>query len=533
MRIVKSLITTLLLLLSVATTLQAENTPDIPKNRNNSNTLEVKPQSGEKWWGLVVDPDNIALPFEMPFTINTATLGPTLYKANMMLSNRGRYIWSDTPLTVAYDGKKFRITPPEGSTSPTLHKSGRTLREAYLMCCHKNFPPQQLTAPEVLFGGPIYELGGEDALLYTQADVEAFAEMLTRRGAPAGTILLPMGWSSPSGAPIFDLEAFPTPKEMVAKLHSEGWRVMLTVTPYIMAAGRGFQQSRKSGQLMCDTSGHPTVFQTRLGYTACRNLTPQCAKALNTALISLQNNMGIDGFYLDCLDALPLLGDQPDELERFLTTWHSVGEGLGAVVLCTPSTHQLGGAASSVTTSRTASWESLAEGVEIAVEASLLGFQRTCVAADLDFPTDSPESVASHENLILRTAQLAASLPIAIIPYALWSISNHQAVEELLKWRAEVGPYYLSLAKQSATSAEPTLRHLEYQYPRTGFTNARDQFMIGDRYLVAPVVQEGSRRMVRLPKGKWQDDQGRIIKGPRVIDTNVADGKMAIFKVAK
>ena len=134
---------------------------------------------------------------------------------------------------------------------------------------------------------------------------------------------------------------------------------------------------------------------------------------------------------------------------------------------------------------------------------------------------------------MLRTAQLAAMLPVAIIPYALWSIDDREAVDALLKWRAEMGTYYLELARQSTTSAEPIVRHLEYQFPRTGFTNSRDQFMIGDRYLVAPVIDDSSKRMVRLPKGRWQDQGGRIIKGPRVIDADVSGSKMAIFKAVK
>ena len=526
MKFHKALISTLLLTLlcSVSAFAGQNDTTPAAKNNKNAAALEVKLQSGEKWWGLVVNTGNIALPFEIPFTINTATLSPTLYKANMLLSNRGRYVWSPTPLTVSFDGKKLSVVANGSAQAPTVQKSGRTLREAYLVCCHKNFPPKELSAPELLFGAPIYELGGEDALLYTQADVEAFADMLAQRGAPNGTILLPMGWNSPSGAPTFDLEAFPTPKEMVERLHAKGMKVMLTVTPYVMAAGRGYQQSRKAGALLCDTAGEPTVFQTRMGYTACRNLTPESALQINGALKKLKQELGVDGFYLDCLDALPLLNDQPDKLEQYLTTWHSVGNDLGAVILCTPSSSQLGEAASSVTTSRTASWSSLQAGLETAVEASLLGFSRTCIAADLDFGGEG------NDPLVLRTAQLAAMLPIAIIPYSVWSLSHTETVDALLDWRAEMGPYYLSLARQGVTSAEPIIRQLEYQFPRTGFTNCRDQFMIGDKYLVAPVVEEGSRRMVRLPKGKWEDSGGRVFKGPRVIDVDVSSGKMAIFK---
>ena len=54
--------------------------------------------------------------------------------------------------------------------------------------------------------------------------------------------------------------------------------------------------------------------------------------------------------------------------------------------------------------------------------------------------------------------------------------------------------------------------------------------MIGNRYLVAPVISDTQGRMVRLPKGKWKDAEGRKIKGPRVIDVALKDGEVAIFE---
>ena len=55
--------------------------------------------------------------------------------------------------------------------------------------------------------------------------------------------------------------------------------------------------------------------------------------------------------------------------------------------------------------------------------------------------------------------------------------------------------------------------------------------MIGPKWLVAPVVGDSGVRMVRLPKGRWKEiGSGRIIKGPRVIDVDVSDGKTPIYE---
>ena len=486
---------------------------------------EIKIQNGEKWWGLVVNPSLVALPFEGALEIDGSALSPVNYTANMMLSNRGRYVWSKEPLKVSFDGKRILVsTSSADGEAVAVEKSGRSLREAYLMCCHKNFPPREVGAAAVLFESPIYELGGEESLLYTSEDALEFAEMLADRGAPKGTILLPQGWNSPSGAITFDPEAYPNAKEMIEKLHAQGMKVMLTVTPYIMAAGRGFQQMRKDGRLITDSDGQPIVFESRMGYTACRTLSAEGVKGLNESLRTLQREYGVDGFYFDCLDAMTLLGDNPARLVEFLASWHTASEGIDVAIYSSPMGQQLGGIASSLSTTRDYTWEALEESLERAIDASVLGFTRTSLAADLNYHKNAP-------SLILRTASLSALLPVAIVPYAVWSLEDTKPFCSLLEWRAEQGGYYLSLAEQGASSAEPIIRHLEYQFPRTGFSNARDEFMIGSKWLVAPVVCDSGVRMVRLPKGKWQEvGSGRIIKGPRVIDVDVSDGQTPIYE---
>lgn len=486
------------------------------------NSEEIKIQNGEKWWGLVVDPSNISLPFEGSFVINTSEFAPTLYKANMLISSRGRYLWSEKPITVSFDGKKLTVTPAEGE-KVKIEKSGRSLRESYLMCCHKHFPPKEIGAAATLFEKPIYELGGEGALLYTQQDVLDFATMLSERGAPKGTILLPVGWNSTSGAMVFDSEAYPTPKTMIEELHSKGMKVMLTVTPYVMAAGRGFQRYRNDNRLLTGADGAPLIFQSRLGYTACRALTPEDIYTMKAELQTLQNEYKVDGFYFDSLDAIDILAEDSERVESLLEAWATASEGFEVAIYSHPIGRQLSNVATSVSTSRNYTWDVLAKSLENAINASVLGFSRTSLAADLNFE--------DNEKLILRTASLATLLPVAIIPYSVWDVENTESLCKLLQWRTEQGNYILSLAQQGATTAEPIIRHLEYQFPRTGFSNCHDEFMIGGKWLAAPAVGSTDVRMVRLPKGKWKDlHSDRTFKGPRVIDVDISDGHTPLFE---
>ena len=68
-------------------------------------------------------------------------------------------------------------------------------------------------------------------------------------------------------------------------------------------------------------------------------------------------------------------------------------------------------------------------------------------------------------------------------------------------------PYYYDLFWEEEHTGWPILRPLVFQYeddPETWEMN--DQFLIGDRILAAPVLQQGvRRRMVYLPEGVWYD----------------------------
>jgi sulfoquinovosidase len=66
-------------------------------------------------------------------------------------------------------------------------------------------------------------------------------------------------------------------------------------------------------------------------------------------------------------------------------------------------------------------------------------------------------------------------------------------------------PDFLSLAQEAAETGAPILRHLMLVFPKDAESRRMsDQFMIGDKLLVAPVVTEGATaRTVYLPPGAW------------------------------
>ena len=74
---------------------------------------------------------------------------------------------------------------------------------------------------------------------------------------------------------------------------------------------------------------------------------------------------------------------------------------------------------------------------------------------------------------------------------------------------------------------------MEYAFPRNGFADCNDQFMIGTKYLVAPVLDDSGRRLVRFPRGVWVDQEGRRYRGPLVAEVDCSNGMIPCFELSK
>lgn len=82
-----------------------------------------------------------------------------------------------------------------------------------------------------------------------------------------------------------------------------------------------------------------------------------------------------------------------------------------------------------------------------------------------------------------------------------------QIYRKYVKLRYQWIPYYYDLFFEGEKTGEPIMRPLVYHYEKDETAKTcNDEFMIGDRILVAPVVSQGmTRRMVYLPAGEWYD----------------------------
>ena len=96
-----------------------------------------------------------------------------------------------------------------------------------------------------------------------------------------------------------------------------------------------------------------------------------------------------------------------------------------------------------------------------------------------------------------------------------------------------MGSEILEMAKEAAKSGEPIVRHMEYAYPHQGYAGITDQFLLGSRILVAPVLEKGARnRTVVFPEGKWVGDDGSMVEGPARKDIAVPLERLPWFRLS-
>jgi alpha-glucosidase (family GH31 glycosyl hydrolase) len=120
--------------------------------------------------------------------------------------------------------------------------------------------------------------------------------------------------------------------------------------------------------------------------------------------------------------------------------------------------------------------------------------------------------------LFVRWAQSGTFFPViqySLLPNRVLDKEHLRLCMDMIELRKRMGPELLTLAQDAARTGEPIMRYMAYNFPEAGLEEALDQFMLGEKFLIAPVLQKGqTRRLVRFPSGKWKGDDGSVVQGP-------------------
>ncbi|OAS14807.1 glycoside hydrolase family 31 protein [Paenibacillus oryzisoli] len=494
---------------------------------------------GEYWWGGRVS-DGTSMPFgRSQFSADLAKASGANQAAPLLISNKGRYIWSEEPF--AFEINQERLAILRGASRITVGEGHGNLQGAYKHASRTFFPPVPIIPEELLFTAPQYNLWIE--LLYepTQEKVLQYAKDVLACGMPPGVIMIDDNWHEPYGTWTFHTGRFPDPKSMVDELHALGFKVMVWVCPFVSPDSITFRKLESTGILLRDQHGKTTIRKWWNGYSAVLDCTnPTAVEWIHGQLDVLQDEFGIDGFKLDAGD---LEFYEGDDLSFVKTTPNGQSEAWAKVGLKYPLNEyracwKLAGQPL-VQRLKDKQHEWTGNGLDCLIPdglaQGLLGYAYSC--PDMIGGGEFMSFLSSEKldpELIVRSAQCSALFPMMQFSAAPWRILDEKHLRycvEAAQLHAAFGEEILKLAKESAVTGEPILRHMAYEFPEEGLETITDQFMLGSTLLVAPVVVKGARaRDVVLPAGTWVGDDGLIVSGPQKVNIEVPLGRLPYYR---
>ncbi|MCL2561765.1 MAG: glycoside hydrolase family 31 protein [Rikenellaceae bacterium] len=502
---------------------------------------EILLYENEAWYGGAV-----GIGERMPFAASFGEFDLSRQNANnqnvpLLISSSGRYIWSDRPFSFERRDRSLVVRSHHEIIEPVT--AGRTLREAYMAAMRKHFPPSGKRPPEEFFTAPQYNTWIELAYDQNQRDILRYAEGIVASGLPAGVLMIDDNWMRYYGNFDFRAEKFDDPRGMVERLNEMGFRVMLWVCPFVSPDSPEYRYLAARGFLLRRPNfDAPGVIEWWNGQSACYDMTnPAAREHFIVQLRRLQTDYGIDGFKLDAGDPgfynpARVRGFDPDALSVDHTqAWAEIGLEFpfNEYRACwkmgnQPLVQRLG--------DKHHAWWAVESLIPQMTAAGLLGYAFTCPDMIGGGQYDSfhgARAVNIDQRQFVRSAQVHALMPMMQFSAAPWRLldDEHQAaILAAVGLRERFLSYIMELARAAADGGEPIVRHMEYAFPHEGFAECRDQFMLGDRFLVAPVVTPGDSRTVRLPRGRWRDDMGRTHRGGTTITIDAPLARIPYFE---
>ncbi|MGL5682748.1 MAG: glycoside hydrolase family 31 protein [Marinifilaceae bacterium] len=502
---------------------------------------EIKPLSGERWWGGYV-----ALGNSMPYGNDVSLKDMTRNNMNnqvvpLLLSSHGRYVWSENPFQFEIKNGVLYVQSQYENLQPIV--AGKTLKDAFMAAQKTHFPATN-TIPEAdFFSLPQYNTWIELMYDQNQRDIMNYAHKIVENGFPTGVFMVDDNWQNYYGNFDFKLDKFPDAQGMCDSLHAMGFKVMLWVAPYVSPDSPEFRELQGRGFLVRDRrTKQPAIFNWWNGYSACYDMTnPAAVQYLTKQLQETQRKYGIDGFKFDGGDIAYMQGDYlfhdtTANANVYMEKWAEIGLSFpyNELRACwkqggQPLVQRLG--------DKNYSWHANSLLIPDMTAAGLLGYYYTCpdMIGGGQF-TAFLNVKQFDEELIVRSCQVHALMPMMQFSVAPWRILSPENVAICAKYanlHKDMGPYILQLAHKASKTGEPIVQSMEYAFPHQGFIECKDQFMLGDKYLVAPMITKGTTRLVKLPKGRWKDDLGTVHRGPKEITVQVPLDRLPYYEKVK
>ncbi len=502
-------------------------------------------QKGENWYGGAVN-EGDRMPFPEGYSLNLYGDNKGNQSSPLLLSSSGRFVWSEDPFQFTFKNNQLIIS--RALSKIIIDSNQHTLAEGFKAAGKRFFPANGKMPDTLLFSRPQYNTWIELVYNQNQADILKYAHSIIDNGFPPGVLMIDDNWAPFYGKFSFRRDRFPDAAGMMDELHRLGFKVMLWVCPFISPDTEVFRELIDKKLLLLDNENNnvvswqkahnPAIINWWNGYSAVLDFTnPGTIEWYHKQLEFMVTTFGIDGFKFDGGDmeyypkgTISFKKVTPNKhselwgtfgtyypLNEYRAMWKRGGEPL--VERLRDKGHN---------------WEDVRKLIPDITAAGLLGYSFTC--PDMIGGGEFSSFIGKDkldETLVVRWAQVSALMPMMQFSAAPWRVLNTEnlnAIKKVVDLRLGLTPYIIKLVKESAITGEPIVRNLEYAFPNKGFGKIRDQFMLGEKYMVAPVVEKGYRRKVVFPEGVWRGDDGKQIKGPATVEIDVPIERLPVFE---
>lgn len=518
-----------------------------------ADTLTVQMLDGEKWWGAANYYGT-----QMPFTAKSnfsVDLGKSLFgnqAASLLISDKGRVVWCDDQSAITITNG--RITVECATSKPLVRSAGKTLRDAFLNAAGSWFPSEGKTPDLLFFSAPQYNTWIELTYHQNEKDILVYAKSMLDNGLPPGVLMIDDTWQAGYGDWRFDPVRFKDPKGMMDKLHAMGYKVILWMCPWVgmdlpafrrVAWGMNPEDVKgyptKGGFFM--SGGNPAASHWWNGYSALLDLTHPNGRAwFREQLDGLVRDYAVDGFKFDGGDVSYYAKGYQAFKKDATSGEHSLAYAHFAVEypVCEyrsawrfqgqPVVERLH--------DKDHTWEALQKLIPDMIAGGLLGHPFMCpdMIGGGQWIAFLPGSNFDPE-LFVRSAQVHALCPMMQFSASPWRVldkAKQQIIRDTVALRQKFADDFVKLARQSGHTGEPMLRNMEYNFPGLGYADVKDQFMMGDDLLVAPVLKKGqTERTVVIPPGKWLADDGVVVTGPTTITVKTSLARLPHFRLQR
>lgn len=496
--------------------------------------ITIKIYQDELWWGgSVADGWKMPITKSSNYTLDT-TVNYTYNQFNgLFVSTAGRYVFFEGGAKIIAKDGILSISDTIGEID--FQEGLCSLREAYLKVANKHFSKQN-DIFDCKFAKPLYSTWLEMLSEPTEDKIIKYVASIANNCFDRSCLIIDDGWMKGYGDWDFDKKKFNSPCSMVDKIHDLGFSVMLWIVPFVDFDVPEFSLLEEKNALLRETNGKVASVKWWNGVSAVLDLTsPFAYDWIKNKLQYLKRTYHIDCFKFDAGDAMYYVAQNKEGMANLQSElWARLaieypGSELRACV-------GLGGELVMQRLSdKKSDWSEEGMGGLIGnvIQAGLLGYPYVC--ADMvggGQSSDAEKLENADYEFLVRSCQVSALFPINQYSNAVWNKGEHlkKEVYKYCALRKKYEPYICKLLQDASRTFEPVVRPIVYNFPTYNGDNT-ESFMLGDKYLVSPVVKRGSiKKEVFLPADcEWKYND-KIFAGGQKVEIDAGLDVLPIFE---